>query len=130
MILLGLYLAGWWPNAILKIEYAGQLIWKLLEPIARKFIPVQSPWQALAAGLLWGWIPCGLVYTALLWALAAHSATQGAFIMASFGLGTLPVMLGIGFFSAHLLPYMQKQWLRSSTGIVMIAFGLYQFYQF
>lgn len=130
MILLGLYLAGWWPNVILKIEYAGQFIWKLIQPLAQKFIPVQSPVQALAAGLLWGWLPCGLVYTALLWTLSAHSSAQGALIMVSFGLGTLPAMLGIGFFSARLLPYMQKQWLRVSTGVLMIAFGIYQLLTF
>jgi hypothetical protein len=126
MILLGLYLTGWWPKAILKIEHAGSFVWKIIEPLARKLLPVKSTGQALMAGLLWGWLPCGLVYTALLLALSAESIVQGGLIMASFGIGTLPALFGIGFFSASLMPHLQKKWLRTTAGLTVLSFGLYQ----
>lgn len=128
MILLGLYLSGWWPRGILLIERGGSLLWRLIEPIARRFIPIRSPQQALIAGALWGWIPCGLVYTALLWALAAESTLQGGMIMVSFGIGTLPTLLGISHFSSTLIPHLQKPWVRSATGIMVASFGILQLY--
>lgn len=126
MILLGFYLSGWWPKAINKIEKLGFFIWRFIKPLAQKFIPIQSPFQALMAGALWGWLPCGLVYTALIWAMSAETIFQGGLVMACFGIGTLPVLLGIGFFSSSMIQYLQKQWLRSSIGVLMIGFGLYQ----
>ena len=126
MILLGFYLAGWWTKAINKIEFAGSFIWKFIKPLAQKFIPIKTPGQALMAGILWGWLPCGLVYTALIWATSAETIIQGGLIMACFGIGTLPVILGIGFFSNSLIHYIQQQWLRTSVGILMICFGVYQ----
>lgn len=126
MIFLGLYLAGWWKTAINKIEKIGGLLWKGIEPLARKFIPIQSPAQALIAGVLWGWLPCGLVYTALIWAISAESIVQGGLIMASFGVGTLPTLIGIGFFSGTLIRYIQKPWVRILAGMIVAGFGVYQ----
>lgn len=130
MILLGFYLSGWWPKGINKIEQAGFFIWRFIKPFAQKFIPIKSPTQAFLAGILWGWLPCGLVYTALIWATSAETILQGGLVMASFGIGTLPVLLGIGFFSSSLIRYIQQQWLRSTTGIIMIAYGIYQLITF
>ncbi len=126
MVMLGLYLTGWWPKAILKIEQAGSLLWKIILPLARKLLPVNSTGQALMAGLVWGWLPCGLVYTALLLSLSAQSIVEGGLIMASFGIGTLPALFGIGFFSASLMPHLQKKWLRTTSGLMILSFGLYQ----
>lgn len=128
MILLGLYLAGWWRGAILQIERAGSLLWRLIEPVARRFIPIHSSGQALIAGLLWGWLPCGLVYTALIWALTAGTVVQGAMIMASFGIGTLPTLVGLGYFSSSLISRLQQQSVRTAAGIMVAGFGFYQLY--
>ncbi|HBG50914.1 MAG TPA: hypothetical protein DDW89_03775, partial [Gammaproteobacteria bacterium] len=65
-------------------------LWRRIGPLARRFDPRRSAAQALAFGALWGWIPCGLVYSALLTALVSGSATAGASIMLAFGFGTLP----------------------------------------
>ena len=119
-------LTGWWTKAIRKIEHAGSFVWKIIEPLARKLLPVNSTGQALMAGLLWGWRPCGLVYTALILALSAESIVQGGLIMASFGIGTLPALFAIGFFSASLMPHLQKKWLRTTAGLTVLSFGLYQ----
>jgi sulfite exporter TauE/SafE len=126
MILLGLYLSGWWPRAIVAIERGGAHLWQRIEPLARNWIPIRSTPQALVAGLLWGWLPCGLVYTALLWSLSSESALQGALLMGSFGLGTLPALLGIGLFSSQLADHLQKRWIRASAGIMVGSFGIFQ----
>ncbi len=126
MILLGLYLTGWWTSAILGIERAGSIVWRLIEPMAKKFIPIRSTTQAMIAGMLWGWLPCGLVYTALLWSMTAESSLQGAMVMISFGIGTLPTLLGLGYFSNSLISKLQKGWVRTTMGITVAGFGLYQ----
>ena len=65
MIALGLYIGGWWFG-LRKVEKAGGIIWRKIEPISRQFIPVKSLMQAFILGILWGWLPCGLVYTILI----------------------------------------------------------------
>jgi len=127
MIFLGLYLTGWWISAILKIEKVGSFFWKIIEPYAKKYVPIRSTGQALIAGLLWGWLPCGLVYSTLFLAMSAKSISQGVLIMLSFGIGTLPVLMTIGYFSDSLIKQLQKKWLRISTGLMIIGFGIFQF---
>ena len=96
MIFLGLYLTGLWEIAIIKIENIGSILWRRIEHVAKKFITIRSISHALIAGILWGWLPCGLVCSALFLAMSANSISQGALIMRSFGVGTLPVLLGLG----------------------------------
>ncbi len=69
MILLGLYLAGW-LTVLSRLEQAGGALWRRIEPLGRRFFPVRTPLQALGIGLVWGWLPCGLVYSVLVWASA------------------------------------------------------------
>ncbi len=126
MILLGLYLGGWWPRAILIIERGGGHLWHRIQPLAQRLIPIRTLPQAVISGMVWGWLPCGLVYTALLWATAAATPPQGMLIMAAFGLGTLPTLLGIGLFSEALRRRLQRPWVRSIAGIMVIFLGLYQ----
>jgi len=124
MIALGLYLAGWW-QAITLLEGAGQRVWKRMEPLGRQFFPVNSPLQALGLGLIWGWLPCGLVYSALALAMASASATQGALIMAFFGLGTLPALLSFGAFAGMLKKWVRNPLVRQASGLVIVVFGIY-----
>lgn len=92
---LGLYLAGWWQG-LAALERAGAGVWSRIEPFGRRLLPVRSSQHAFAVELLWGWLPCGLVYTALAWSLAAGSAASGALLMLAFGIGTLPMLLALG----------------------------------
>ena len=75
MVGLGLYLAGVWAG-ITRIERAGGALWRRIEPLGRRLLPVRTPAQALACGLVWGWLPCGLVYSVVVWAIAAGSAAE------------------------------------------------------
>ena len=127
MIALGLYLGGWWFG-LLKVEQMGSGLWKYIEPIGRKLIPVQTMSGALGLGLVWGWLPCGLIYSVLIWALAVANPIEGALLMLSFGLGTLPNLLLMGIFAAQLGRYLQKVWLRKIAGVLVVVFGLWQFY--
>ncbi|HUM92742.1 MAG TPA: sulfite exporter TauE/SafE family protein, partial [Candidatus Competibacter sp.] len=95
MILLGLYLAGWWP-VLGHLERAGGVLWRRIEPLGRRLLPVRTLPQALGIGLVWGWLPCGLVYSALVWAIGAGGAGKGALLLLGFGLGTLPALLAMG----------------------------------
>ncbi len=124
MIALGLYLAGWWLG-LTWLERAGAKGWRRIEPLGRKLLPVRSPGQALGVGLVWGWLPCGMVYSILAWSLAAGSAANGAALMFAFGLGTLPMLLAIGGAAEWLNELARKKWVRQAAGVLVILFGLY-----
>jgi hypothetical protein len=116
-----------------RIEPLGAWVWKFVGPVARKVYPPRSGRQALAAGLAWGWIPCGMVYAALPLALVAGGPWQGAVVMLSFGLGTLPnlvvvdvaagrVATGFGGGAGLLGP--ARAWLKPLAGVLIVVFGL------
>lgn len=128
MILLGLYLSGWW-RVLVRVEQAGNLIWQRLEPLGRKVLPVKHPFQALLLGLVWGWLPCGLVYSVLVMSLMSGDAMTGALLMMSFGLGTLPNLLAMGIFAAFIQRLVQKEWVRQLAGSTVILFGIYTLWQ-
>lgn len=127
MIATGLYIAQLW-SGVMQIEHMGKFIWRWLAPIANKFIPVHTPSQAIMAGLLWGWLPCGLVYSTLTWAVAANSALEGGLIMLAFGLGTLPALLSMGMAATQLSYWVQKRTVRVFSGFILIVFGLQTLY--
>ncbi|MCU7937882.1 MAG: sulfite exporter TauE/SafE family protein [gamma proteobacterium symbiont of Bathyaustriella thionipta] len=127
MIALGLYIGGWWFG-LRKIEKAGGMLWKHIEPVSRKFIPVKSPFQAFILGTLWGWLPCGLVYTILIWSISTGSAIEGGLLMLSFGLGTLPLLLAMGVFATSLTSFIRKNWVRALAGGIIIAFGVFSLF--
>lgn len=124
MLLLGLYLAGWW-RGLAQIERLGGLLWRRIEPLARRLMIVRTPWQTLPMGLVWGWLPCGLVYSALILALAAGGPLEGALVMLSFGLGTLPNLMLIGVFAAQLSRFTRNPRVRVVAGLLVMGFGVY-----
>lgn len=124
MVALGLYLAGWWPGLVV-LERLGGRLWRRIEPYGRKLLPVRHPWQAVGMGLVWGWLPCGLVYAALAFAVAAGNAGGSAARMAAFGLGTLPMMLAVGGAARYLGDVVRNPWVRRASGALVLAFGLY-----
>ncbi|MDR3351908.1 MAG: sulfite exporter TauE/SafE family protein [Zoogloeaceae bacterium] len=128
LVAMGLYLLGR-ARLLARVEGWGKrLLWQRLQPLGKRFLPVRRVTQALPLGLLWGWLPCGLVYGALATALGASSAWEGAFWMLGFGLGTLPNLL-----CAALLLSFTRRWLQSATlrflaGGMILAYGLYGLY--
>ena len=128
LILLGLYLSGI-SGALTHIEHIGQQLWKRIQPYGKRFIPVQNPTQAFCLGLVWGWLPCGLVYSVLIAAIATGNPTQGALLMLSFGLGTLPTLLAMGLAAIQLKSLLQQQWVRRLSGLVVMGFGAMGLYR-
>ncbi|HKK13157.1 MAG TPA: sulfite exporter TauE/SafE family protein [Gammaproteobacteria bacterium] len=124
MIALGLYLGGWWTG-LARVERAGAGLWRRIEPLGRRFMPVRHPGQAFVLGLVWGWLPCGLVYSVLIWSIAAGSVLHGAGLMLSFGLGTLPTLLAMGVFAARLARVVRSVWARRLAGALVLAFGVF-----
>jgi sulfite exporter TauE/SafE len=123
MIAIGLYLAGWLPQ-LSRVERIGLPIWRVLEPIGRRMVPVTTMPKALAYGLVWGWLPCGMVYFVLVWALTSGSAAQGAMTMAAFGLGTLPSLLGAGLAVSSLKRFTQSKTTRQLVGVLVIMMAI------
>lgn len=124
LIALGLYLAGIW-GAVRQMERVGASLWKRLQPYTTRLLPVNTVPRATGLGALWGWLPCGLVYSVLLVALASGSAAQGALIMLAFGLGTLPNLLAIGLFWESIKGWAQSRRVRLVAGLLVMAFGVY-----
>jgi len=123
LIVLGLYLAGIWQG-VLVLERAGSGLWRQLQPLSKKLLPLRSIPQAFALGLLWGWLPCGLVYSVLVAALATGSALQGGLLMLAFGLGTLPTLLAMGMTAVRLKALLQNIWVRRVSGLLVLGFGV------
>jgi len=124
LIALGMYLAGF-AGALRRIERVGGGLWKYLQPYTARLLPVNTVPRALGLGALWGWLPCGLVYSVLVTSLASGSAAQGALIMLSFGLGTLPNLLVIGLFWERIKGWGQALQVRRVAGLLVVGLGVY-----
>ena len=120
LILVGLHLAGF--GALLRLERLGGPLWRRLQPLAARASAKGNPYFA---GLLWGWLPCGLVYAALAVAVTFGSSLKGAAAMLAFGLGTLPWLLAAGAAAAQLRRWMSFPAVRLAVGGGVMAFGLH-----
>jgi sulfite exporter TauE/SafE len=128
MILLGLYLAGWW-RGLARVERLGATLWQRIEPLGRRLLPIRGPAQALGLGFVWAWIPCGLVYSVLIWSVSTGSTIQGALLMFAFGLGTLPNLLAMGMLAGAAARFSESARVRQVAGASVIGFGLYALWQ-
>lgn len=123
LVAMGFYIAGWWMG-LTRLEKIGSHLWRHVQPLTQKLLPVHSNSQALKLGLLWGLLPCGLIYSTLSWALATANGLQSALLMLAFGLGTLPSMLVSGMAGKKVLAFLRQQKMRAIAAILMIALGL------
>ena len=128
MIALGLYLAGWWFG-LTRLEQAGGWFWQWLEPLGKRLMPVRTAGQAFVLGLVWGWIPCGLVYSVLVLAVSAGGVLTGAALMLAFGLGTLPNLLLMGLVAGGLARWSRRAWVRQGAGVMVMLFGVFTLWQ-
>lgn len=126
MILLGLYI-GQWLMLLNRVEALGKVLWRYISPFATTAIPVTSPYKALLLGSIWGWLPCGLVYSTLTWALASGSFVTGAGIMTAFGLGTLPALLTLSIGFNSIKKQLVNPLVKKIMAIMLISYGIYSF---
>jgi len=124
LIAMGLYLAGWW-SGLTRIEALGRGLWRHIQPVASRLLPVSSLPRALLLGALWGWLPCGLVYSTLLWAASQGQAGYSAALMLAFGLGTWPVLLATGLAAERVNALLRRRSVRMAGGLLVILFGLW-----
>ncbi len=119
----GLYLAGWFPR-FAYIEKIGMYVWKSIEPFGRRLIPVKNRSQAFLFGMVWGWLPCGLVYAALALSATTGDTLKSMLTMLSFGLGTLPAVMGVGIMTGILTRFSQMNRFKQLIGLFMIVLAL------
>jgi uncharacterized protein len=123
LIALGLYLMDAW-RGLTKLESMGQLLWRRMQPLTKHLLPADTPARMLTLGALWGWLPCGMVYSVLLTAMLTGSALSGASVMLAFGLGTLPMLLTLGMLGGRLREWTRRPGVRVASGLIIVAFGL------
>ena len=123
LVALGLYLLGV-PRYLGGFERAGRILWGRIQPAASALFPIRTPARGYAVGMLWGLLPCGLVYSVLVTALVSGSAAGGALVMLAFGAGTLPSLLAAGTVFPALARTRGGQAARRVAGGIVVAFGL------
>jgi hypothetical protein len=119
LVLVGLYLAGF-SGAATWLERIGAPLWRRLQPLA-----VRLRANSFAAGAVWGWLPCGLVYGALATAAATGDAARGALAMLAFGAGTLPWLLAAGMAATRLRGWVSQRAFRIAAGGLVLGFGVW-----
>ncbi|MBV4490652.1 sulfite exporter TauE/SafE family protein [Pseudomonas oryzicola] len=124
LIVMGLYLAGWW-SGLTRIEALGRGLWRHIQPMAARLLPVSSLPRALLLGALWGWLPCGLVYSTLLWAASQGNAGYSAALMLAFGVGTWPVLLATGLAAERINTLLKRRSVRVAGGVLVMLFGIW-----
>ena len=121
IILIGLQIAFNW-RILAPLETAGAKIWQRIAPAAKGLVPVETSVQALGLGLIWGWLPCGLVYSVLLLAATTAEPANGGLVMIAFGLGTMPAMIATGLSASKLARFMSRK--RVGIGLLIVLLGL------
>jgi len=124
LILMGLSIAQIWQG-VRRIEVIGKGIWQYIQPLTKRLMPIKNLTQALALGMLWGWLPCGLIYSSLIWASSAGSWQESAMLMLAFGVGTLPANLASGILAQQMKALLRNAISQRILGLSMIALGLY-----
>lgn len=133
LIALGLHVAQVW-SGITQLERFGQVVWRWIQPLAAATLVPQTPGhpqpvpetlRAMRAGAIWGWLPCGLVYSMLITASVSGSAVNGALWMLAFGLGTMPALWMTSMASNRFTDQFRRSSVRKAAGLLIIAFGLW-----
>ena len=124
LVLLGLRLGGW-LDLLAGLEARGQMLWARLQPPTARLLPVDHAIKALLLGALWGWLPCGLVYSTLAWSATSTDAPRAALLMATFGLGTVPAVAATGAFATELRLLLARRQIRVVSAVAVLCFGLW-----
>ena len=123
LVSLGLHLAGI-GNPLSRLETLGAWLWRRVQPYSAKVLPADTAGKAFVLGTLWGWLPCGLVYSLLASALLSGGAGSGAAVMLAFGLGTLPNLLLAGMVFKRLRDIASDRRIRLAAGALVAGFGV------
>lgn len=127
MLLVALHIGQFW-NGLTQIENAGRFIWQYLSPIAAKFMPLQQNSHALPLGFIWGWLPCGMVYSALTMAAVSGNSLHSSLSMLAFGIGTLPSMLLVGTLAQQIRTKLNKLIVRRFFALIICTYATFSIY--
>lgn len=124
LLALAFYTGRWWMG-LARIEKLAAFFWKAIQPATAALFPPRTGFAALGLGALWGWIPCGMVYSALAWAVLAGPPLHAFTLMLFFGFGTLPAMLSAGVMSRGLANVLEKSVVRNAGAILLLCFAVW-----
>jgi sulfite exporter TauE/SafE len=122
LVLMALYIAKL-SSVLTGLEQLGSRLWRHIQPLTKRLLPLNTLPKAFAYGWGWGYLPCGLVYSSLSWSLASGSALDGALWMLAFGVGTLPALLVAGQAASTLTRWKNQPWVRYSAALLLLAYG-------
>lgn len=122
MLSIGFYLAGWFPRLAL-VEILGKPLWRVLEPVGKKILPVKCLTHAFLFGIIWGWMPCGLSYSIMFWASSFSHAYEGALLMFFFGIGTSVPVMTAGMFTGWAVRLTSLAYANKIAALVIIIFS-------
>lgn len=128
LLLMGLYIGQWWMG-LSKLERWGSKLWRYISPLGKKLIPFKNPGYAFFYGSIWGWLPCGLVYSALVWSMSSGGAVQGSIVMLLFGLGTMPALLAAGISAELVKSILKNPALRNIIAFTLILSSTYLLFE-
>jgi uncharacterized protein len=127
MLMLALMLVGK-DIGLGRLERLGLLVWRRIQPLTTPLVPIRHAGQALLLGGLWGFLPCGLLYTALALSVSSGNAGHGALIMLVFGLVTVPPV-AVGGVATGLLTILRRQGWRRLTALLTLLMAAWLFWQ-
>lgn len=128
LLLLAAHLAGW-TRPLNWLEARGQRLWQVVQPLSRRLFPIQHPLGAFVLGALWGWLPCGLIYSTLVWAMASGNAWLSGAKMLAFGLGTLPALLLVGSLAERFAVWARRTSVKRLAALLLAVYALVSGYQ-
>jgi len=125
LIAFGLYISQLWMG-LTKLEQWAAPLWKRIQPLSHRYLPPKTPLKAIPLGMVWGWLPCGLVYSVLPIAYSSGSIEGSVLVMLAFGLATLPTLMLLGSSAQYVKNKMQIKAVRMVLGCILILFGVNQ----
>lgn len=123
LILIGLYILDLF-KIILLIENTFLYTWNIILLLIKKINPSRSLFNALIFGFFWGYIPCGLVYSTVLWTLGSKSLLDSLLLIIFFGIGTLPSMMFTTIFGIKYKNLFSNNILKKLSGVLLIIFAI------
>lgn len=103
------------------LERAGKILWRPIGRLLPNFLPARTASDAFILGILWGMLPCGLIYGALAVAISTANPFAAAAVMLAFGFGTLPAMLSLTLFSQQAAGWLSGRWPRLCLGGALLV---------
>ena len=114
------------PVRILNAFHFTRPLYRIVSEVKTKlglYLNKSSMKALFSIGFFNGFLPCGLVYMALLGAVSTGGLIEGATYMAMFGLGTVPLMTG-AVFLGNFLKVSVRNKIQKAIPIFVVIIGL------